>query len=325
MFEKLSRMATRLLGGASSADGSSSGANRKTLSVDGFCEETLDEFVAMVDAKGGPPFLDSAPEWRSLSYRPSVKVDTAVDPFSDAYFALQTALYKEISGRDINQSANEKTDFNFEDHVASPNPYGGRDPNLVAIHYVRLSKLMRFAAPPAHARVLDMGCGWGLSTELFATMGCKVTGVDINPSFVGLVNERNKRLKLDIEAFQGGFDDFPLTGEFDLVVFYECLHHALKPWDVIARLSRNLAPGGSLAFAGEPINTLWWPHWGMRLDPLSVYCIRKFGWFESGWSQEFITQCMTRSGLAVRFVADADPVVGTAMVGTRPLPVSPAA
>ncbi len=187
----------------------------------------------------------------------------------------------------------------------------------MALHFARLSKMLRFARPPASARVLDMGCGWGLTTEFFGMLGCKVTAIDINASFVELVMERNKRLGYDVQAFQSAFDDVNVSGEFDLIVFYECLHHAVKPWEVISRLAPRLAPGGCLAFVGEPVNTFWWPHWGVRLDPISVYCIRKFGWFESGWSADFISECMTRAGLEVRIQHDSDSVIGPVFVGSR--------
>jgi len=60
-------------------------------------------------------------------------------------------------------------------------------------------------------------------------------------------------------------------------------------------LPNFLKPNGKITFAGEPINS-WWKSWGMRLDFLSVYCIRKFGWFENGWTKEFISECFNRVG-----------------------------
>jgi 2-polyprenyl-3-methyl-5-hydroxy-6-metoxy-1,4-benzoquinol methylase len=279
--------------------------------------DSLDDFVATVDRDGGPDLLGTAPRWQGVSYKPTVVVDLSLDPFSEAYARQQIALYEEISGRDLDQSVNENTPFDLDHNIASASPYGVRDPTRLALHYARLSKLVRLAAPPVEARVLDMGSGWGLSSELFAMLGCRVTAIDINESFVRLTNERNKRFKFDLEAFQGSFDDVALSGEFDLIVFYECLHHAVRPWDVIAKLARHLAPNGAIGFAGEPINKLWWPHWGMRLDPLSVYCIRKFGWFENGWSEAFISEVMRRGGLDVRVVADADPVIGPVLLASR--------
>jgi len=282
-----------------------------------FKRDSLDEFVTLVDRGGGPDLFSKSAHWQQVWYTPRVVVDISLDPFSEAYATQQIDLYREISGRDLDQSVNENTTFDLAHNITSSNPYGVRDPTRLALHYARLSKLLRFAAPPVEARVLDMGSGWGLSSEFFAMLGCKVTAIDINESFVRLTSERNKRFKFDLEVFQGGFDDVALSGEFDLIVFYECLHHAVRPWEVIARLARHLAPNGAIGFAGEPINEFWWPQWGMRLDPLSVYCIRKFGWFESGWSQAFISEAMRRGGLDVRVAGDADPVIGPVLVASR--------
>lgn len=35
---------------------------------------------------------------------------------------------------------------------------------------------------------------------------------------------------------------------------------------------------------------------GLRLDALSVYCIHKFGWFESGWSLGFLKRMIVDAG-----------------------------
>jgi hypothetical protein len=79
------------------------------------------------------------------------------------------------------------------------------------------------------------------------------------------------------------------------------LHHAVKPWETLASLDKSLKRGGKIAFAGEPINEHWWKHWGLRLDIASVYCIRKFGWFESGWTLDFLGACFSRNGWQLNF------------------------
>ncbi len=72
-----------------------------------FGESSLDEFVALVDARGGVPFLDAAPQWKTNWYKPTFAVDVTLDPFSEAYCDQQIRLYKEISGRGLDQKINE--------------------------------------------------------------------------------------------------------------------------------------------------------------------------------------------------------------------------
>ena len=129
------------------------------------------------------------------------------------------------------------------------------------------------------------------------------------------MNRRAVARNLRIKAIQATFDDYIPTRVCDIILFYECLHHAVRPWDVIERLSASLSPGGAFVLAGEPINDAWWPHWGMRLDPLSVYCIRKFGWFESGWSITFVIAMFQRAGMMAEICDDSD--LGYAVVAKR--------
>lgn len=289
-----------------------------------FSKADLPGFIAKVDALGGPSSAKAMEYWQGMRYRPQMKVNEDLDPFSEAYVEQQLALYHEISGRAIDQETNEQSDFNIDHHVAGANAYGMTNPNSMVRHYLRLSHLIAVADLPAGAKVLDMGAGWGMSSEFFATLGCRVTSVDINPSFVQLIRRRQLRHGLPIVAEQGTFDEFSSLDRFDAVLFYECLHHAIRPWTVIERLGKMLKPNGAIIFAGEPINNMW-RHWGLRNDPKSIYCIAKMGWFESGWSEAFITACLQRADLSVKIEASSVPTVGHLCVArARPNASQPA-
>ena len=277
-------------------------------------QSNIDRFVAWVDERGGPASAEAATTFPTLTYVPLTHVDQSLDPFSTEYWRAQIALYEEISGRLVNQSANELTPFHLENHVGTPNSYATSDPQRLAIHFVRLSKVARAAQLPHAAHVLDMGCGWGMTSEFFATLGCRVLAVDINPQFVELVSRRAARLGLPITTLVSSFDDFDSAGHFDFIFFYESLHHALKPAELLQRCTQMLKPGGAIGCAAEPIQDLWWKHWGLRLDGLSIYCIRKFGWFETGWSKDFITTAFNRCGLDVDFIEDKDAEVGPILI-----------
>jgi SAM-dependent methyltransferase len=162
-----------------------------------------------------------------------------------------------------------------------------------------------------------MGCGWGLSSELAAYLGLQVSAVDINPFFVDLVTKRAERLGYNIVASLSNFHQYFTNNAYDAILFYDSLHHALLPWEVIRHLIRYLKPGGSVALAGEPINEYWWKYWGIRLDALSIYCIRKFGWFESGWSLPFITKTLNRVGLRTNIYPDSDPDIGYTIIAKK--------
>ena len=259
----------------------------------------VDAMIRTCDESGGPETPRAVERFRYAEFRFSTKVDQTLDPMSEAYVAQQIALYEEIAGRSLDQASGEMTPLLADHYVAGPNPYNSSDVANIARHSRVIMNVMAAASLPPRSRILDMGCGWGLSSELMAFCGAEVDAVDINPEFVRLVNMRADHHRNSVKARVGTFDECALDGPYDLILFYECLHHAIRPWRTIARMKNALAPGGKFAIAGEPINAIWWNHWGLRLDYLSVYCIRKYGWFESGWSEDFIRRCFAEAGLAL--------------------------
>ena len=280
--------------------------------------QELDRFVSESDILGGPGTPGCQQLWADFEYEPSCTIDQGLDPFGEAYVAQQITLYEEIAGHQYNVEKDEKTSLDVQRYVNAINPYDHPDPAALAVHLQRLSRALRYAQSRRDEVVLDMGCGWGLSSELAAYLGLKVIAIDVNLPFVQLVNERATRGGRRIVAHKATFGDFQLDEQVDIALFYECLHHAVRPWVVASRIADALKVGGRMVLAGEPINHYWWSNWGLRLDPISVYCIRKFGWFESGWSIIFIQQVMHQAGLVPRVYQDSDPDIGYTIVAEKP-------
>ncbi len=280
--------------------------------------QELDRFISESDALGGPNAVACQRFWTDFVYQPSFAVDQDLDPFGEAYVSQQLALYEEISGRRYDVNENEQTLLDVPRFVSAINPYDHPDPAALAVHLQRLSRALRHAGSKRDEVILDLGCGWGLSSELAAYLGLKVIAIDVNLPFVQIVNGRAERSARRIIAKQATFEDFAVDEPADIALFYECLHHAVRPWVVACRVADALKVGGRVVLAGEPINRYWWSNWGMRLDPISVYCIRKFGWFESGWSLRFIRQVLHHAGLVPRVYEDADPEIGYAIVAEKP-------
>ena len=279
----------------------------------------LDAYVAEIDRLGGPSADAGLAYLRQHAYVPTVQVDVTLDPFSEAYMAQQLALYTEISGRPLDQLANERTEVDVARHTLAPNAYDHHLPAVLADHMTRLAAVLRLADPVRGHWLLDMGCGWGLSSEFMAQAGLRVHAMDVNPDFVRLVAARAERLGLDIQAHQGEFESYGPPHAVDHILFYECLHHAPRPWSVLARIANALAPHdqAQILLAGEPIQATWWPHWGLRLDGESIYVMRRHGWFESGWSLPFILRCLAVAGLEPVVQALPEPVAGLIIVARR--------
>lgn len=272
------------------------------MTIGTISSDQLDDYVAEVDERGGLGTEATRELNADFGIELSVSVDQSIDPFSDAYIESQKQVYRELSGREIDQDENEVTDITVGDLVGRANPYGSTDVTFIAKHARTILTSILVSQLPNSARVLDMGCGWGLSTEMFGFTGCEVTALDINELFVDLVSKRAAARGYQVETVQSAFDEVDVQGLYDLVFFYESFHHAILPWKVLDVVGPLVKPGGKITLAGEPINEHWWKNWGLRLDADSVYCIRKFGWFENGWSADFIVECFRRSGFELNLL-----------------------
>lgn len=260
----------------------------------------LDDFVRACDEAGGIGQAKKDPRFSDVKLVFDSLVDVTLNPFSQSYFLQQQNLYKEITGRDVQQSTNELYPIDVEFHSAGANPYADRNIPLIARHAATIMWTLVLSDAKPGAKVLDLGCGWGLTSELIAYCGGTVHAVDINPQFVQLVNRRVHRHGLPIKARVANFDELNGNECYDIILFYECLHHALRPWETLKTVTNYLLPDGKIMWAGEPVNDKWWPHWGLRLDAESLYVMRKFGWFEGGWSESFIKECFRTAGLNLR-------------------------
>lgn len=100
-------------------------------------------------------------------------------------------------------------------------------------------------------RVLDLGCGiGGPARYLAATFGCKVSGVDLSPSFIDAATHLTERCGLsDRVSFQVG-DALHLPhgdAAFDVVFLQHVAMNIQDRTSLYAEMHRILAPGGRLA------------------------------------------------------------------------------
>ena len=100
---------------------------------------------------------------------------------------------------------------------------------------------------PPRAKVLDLGCGPGNSTQVLAELfpTAHVTGADNSPQM--LERARADHPDLAFVELDVTWDLSVYEGRFDLVFSNACLHWVPDHREVIPRLLRLLAPGGQLA------------------------------------------------------------------------------
>jgi len=98
-------------------------------------------------------------------------------------------------------------------------------------------------------RALEIGCGTGLFTEMFADSGAQLIAVDISPELLSEARER--RLPPDqVQFVERRFEDCDVDGPFDAVIGSSVLHH-LDIGTALPRMFDLLKPGGVISFA-EP-------------------------------------------------------------------------
>ncbi len=115
---------------------------------------------------------------------------------------------------------------------------------------LRRAKLISEAAELGpDKRILEIGCGTGMFTEMFAETGANIVAVDISADLLEKAGERGlpaDRVKFMCQAFE---DSHP-QGPFDAVIGSSVLHH-LEIEVSIGQIYQLLKPNGILAFA-EP-------------------------------------------------------------------------
>ena len=103
---------------------------------------------------------------------------------------------------------------------------------------------------PIH-RVLDIGCGTGTATLMFADRGCRIVGVDISKEMIREARRKSVgRILVRYEA--SAMQDIALPERFDTAVsYFDSLNYIIEPEDLqegIQRVYEHLDPGGMFMF-----------------------------------------------------------------------------
>ncbi len=82
-------------------------------------------------------------------------------------------------------------------------------------------------SPLAKLRVLDIGCGGGLSSEPFAKLGAHVCGVDADKNAIKVAQKHAKNENLKIDYKNCSIEDMSVKqdGKFDIILILELLEH----------------------------------------------------------------------------------------------------
>ncbi|MGQ9572878.1 MAG: class I SAM-dependent methyltransferase [Dehalococcoidia bacterium] len=111
---------------------------------------------------------------------------------------------------------------------------------------------------PKGGKALDIAMGTGRNALYLASLGFRVTGIDVSAVAVEKCRQKAERLGLAIETLAADLEHYSLpTAEYDLILNFYYLQRTLAPKMVAA-----LKPGGVLVFESYTIDQLqfgWGP------------------------------------------------------------------
>jgi 2-polyprenyl-3-methyl-5-hydroxy-6-metoxy-1,4-benzoquinol methylase len=94
-------------------------------------------------------------------------------------------------------------------------------------------------------RVLEIGCGMGLHTELLVRAGARVTAIDISSTAITAVRRRLALKGLEAQVLEADAEDLPFgDASFDFVWSWGVIHHSSRTATVVRQISRVLTPQG---------------------------------------------------------------------------------
>jgi SAM-dependent methyltransferase len=99
------------------------------------------------------------------------------------------------------------------------------------------------------SKVLEVGCGTGMFTEMFASTGANIIAVDISAPLLERARKR-RAWPNQVRFLEKSFEDCEVDGPFHAVIGSSILHH-LEVEHSLRKIYSLLQPGGIVAFA-EP-------------------------------------------------------------------------
>jgi 2-polyprenyl-3-methyl-5-hydroxy-6-metoxy-1,4-benzoquinol methylase len=99
----------------------------------------------------------------------------------------------------------------------------------------------------AGKRVLEIGCGMGLHTELMTRAGAAVTAVDLSPTSIEATTKRLELKGLEATLIHGDAESVDLPDDhFDFIWSWGVIHHSSHTGRIVRNLARVLKRDGEL-------------------------------------------------------------------------------
>ena len=115
---------------------------------------------------------------------------------------------------------------------------------------------------PAHGRVLDLGCGFGLFSLYYATIrpGLAIEGLDLNPRRIAMARAAAGRLGLDNVRYEvANVMDFRGGQRYDAAYMLDIVHHVAPETvaPLLEQVAKCLPAGGRLLIKDVDRSPAW--------------------------------------------------------------------
>lgn len=114
----------------------------------------------------------------------------------------------------------------------------------------KVLRLIALSRPPTRLQIADIGCGAGTQSFLWAQLGHRVFGIDVNEELLKLARERSGPLADNVNFSLGSATNLPWPDEsMDVCLASELLEHVPDWESCLNECKRVLKPGGVLYIA----------------------------------------------------------------------------
>ena len=121
--------------------------------------------------------------------------------------------------------------------------------NPLRFGYFRDALTRQLGLQPEDLSVLDVGCGGGILSEEFATLGCRVTGIDPSAPSLETARKHAANESLAIDYRQASGESIPFDADsFDVVICCDVLEYVDNLEKTLREVARVLKPGGMFCY-----------------------------------------------------------------------------